>query len=211
MPQLETQDLPVAVESHSHRMPLPFLQAIIREAFHHLPCQGPVEVFVHHNTLHAFEHQPFSDAVLTARNQIGGEPYLDEQRFRQLLESARIRQGGVARILRNEEGQHPDPLIGTAVVISAAINGISIMAAWLRIFPGTRVSTTIPMPVRPHERIATLVLLMVIAGGGLDPQTEVASWFHAAIELIRHRDVDADTQHNGQSLVSDSWVRASEQ
>ena len=211
MPQLETQDLPVAVESHSHRMPLPFLQAIIREASHHLPCQGPVEVFVHHNTLHAFEHQPFSDAVLTARNQIGGEPYLDEQRFRQLLESGRIRETDVARILRDEEGQHPDPLIGTAVVISAAINGISIMAAWLRIFPGTRVSTTIPMPVRPHERIATLVLLMVIAGGGLDPQTEVASWFHAAIELIRHRDVDADTQHNGQSLVSDSWVRASEQ
>lgn len=103
------------------------------------------------------------------------------------------------------------PLIGTAVVISAAINGISVMAAWFRIFTGTRVSTTIPMPVRPHERIAMLVLLMVIAGGGLYPQPGVASRFHAAIELIRHRDIDADTQHNGQLLVPDPWVRASEQ
>ncbi len=43
-----------------------------------LPAQGPLSVFVHHNTLHAFEDLPFDQAVIEAGEIYGCEPYLSE-------------------------------------------------------------------------------------------------------------------------------------
>jgi NADH-quinone oxidoreductase subunit M len=79
------------------------------------------------------------------------------------------------------------PLIGTAVVVAAALNGIAIMHAYFRIFTGTRHVASISLRARPSERVAVLILAVLILGGGLWPQPGVASRYHAAIELIRHR------------------------
>jgi alpha-beta hydrolase superfamily lysophospholipase len=41
------------------------LARVIDSLAHLLPAQGPISIFIHHNTLHALEHLPFEDAVVT--------------------------------------------------------------------------------------------------------------------------------------------------
>src|SRR5438132_3710168 len=69
-----------------------------------LPAQGPISIFIHHNTLHAYEHLPFEDAVVRAGEELGCEPFLHESRYRGKLESGRILAGDVEDIVR----QHLD-------------------------------------------------------------------------------------------------------
>lgn len=54
------------------------LEEIINEIAHLLPSPGPLEVFVHHNTLHAFENRPFLRGVEEAAEIYGSDPYLAE-------------------------------------------------------------------------------------------------------------------------------------
>src|SRR6185503_4210922 len=52
----------------------------LKESLHHaahlLPAQGPINVFIHHNTLHAFEELPFDEAVQAGGRLLGCQPYL---------------------------------------------------------------------------------------------------------------------------------------
>ena len=81
--------------------------------------------------------------------------------------------------------------IGMSVVVAAAINGIAILHAYFRIFTGRRHMASFPLRARPSEKVAVLILTALILGGGLYPQWGVASRYHAAIELIRHRSSEA--------------------
>lgn len=84
------------------------------------------------------------------------------------------------------------PLIGTTVVIAAALNGIAILQAYFRIFAGTQHTASISLRVRLSERFAVLILTVLILGGGLFPQPGVASRYHAAMELVHLRSVAGD-------------------
>jgi len=81
----------------------PLTQAIDRLA-HLLPAQGPISIFIHHNTLHAFEHLPFEEAVEHAATRLGREPYLAEPRYRDKLASGRIRPKDVEALLLEQLG-----------------------------------------------------------------------------------------------------------
>ena len=72
---------------------------ILKHAAHLLPAQGPITVFVHHNTLHAFEELPFEKAVLAARDLYDCNAYLPENRFRSMLVSGRIRPEDLKAVL----------------------------------------------------------------------------------------------------------------
>src|SRR5437773_8192067 len=55
-----------------------------------LPAQGPISIFVHHNTLHAYEYLPFEAAVVEAAELFGCEPFLTERAYRRALARGRI-------------------------------------------------------------------------------------------------------------------------
>jgi len=80
------------------------------------------------------------------------------------------------------------PLMGIAIVIAAALNGLAVMQAYFRIFTGTRHMASIDLSGRPPERLAVLVLALLILGGGLYPQPAVASRYRVATELIERRE-----------------------
>ncbi|WP_158545418.1 DUF2309 domain-containing protein [Bremerella cremea] len=78
----------------------------MQHAAHLLPSQGPIEVFVHHNTLHAFENQNFHQAVKEGLERYGAQPYLPEQEYRQLLKGGRITAEDLQAVLRENLGEH---------------------------------------------------------------------------------------------------------
>lgn len=79
------------------------------------------------------------------------------------------------------------PLVGTMVAIAAALCGITVLMAYFRIFTGVSNRSMVSMNARPIERIAILVMTVLILGGGLYPQPGVASRYHAAHELTEQR------------------------
>lgn len=64
---------------------------LVEEAARLLPEQAPLQAFVHHNPLHAFEHLPFEEAAVRAARLYGTEPFPSEDFFAQCLEAGRIR------------------------------------------------------------------------------------------------------------------------
>jgi uncharacterized protein len=75
------------------------LHRAIEQAARYLPAQGPIDVFIHHNTLHAFEHEPFEEAVVRAARLLDTEPFLPESRYREALATGRIREADLEAVL----------------------------------------------------------------------------------------------------------------
>ncbi|PWU12637.1 MAG: DUF2309 domain-containing protein [Terriglobia bacterium] len=78
------------------------LRDAIDRAAHLLPMQGPIGVFVHHNTLHAFEDLPFERAVIEAAQIFGAEPFMSEAAYRSELARGRIHAGDIGAVLDSE-------------------------------------------------------------------------------------------------------------
>jgi uncharacterized protein len=55
-----------------------------------LPDQGPIGVFIHHNTLHAFQHETFHVGVQAGAAFLGARPYPELAQFRAWFRSGRI-------------------------------------------------------------------------------------------------------------------------
>ena len=82
------------------------IRNLVRHAARLLPSQGPIEVFVHHNTLHAFESLDFHQAVKEGLERYGAQPYLSEQEYRQLLKSGHLTDEDLQAVLKENLDQH---------------------------------------------------------------------------------------------------------
>lgn len=82
------------------------LEHALEHAAHLLPEQAPLDSFVHHNTLHAFEHLPFEEAVETAAETFGTQPYLSADEFARQQDLGRILPEDVDAVLDKETPAH---------------------------------------------------------------------------------------------------------
>ena len=99
---LNHKDVPEGQTDRSAR--LQRLREVIRNASHVLPAQGPITVFIHHNTMHAFEHLSFHEAVKKGAQIFGCHPYLSEDRYRDALARGRIRFSELNEVLEDDLG-----------------------------------------------------------------------------------------------------------
>ncbi len=88
------------------------LRHAIEHAAHLLPAQGPITVFIHHNTLHAFEDLPFHEAVKKGGQVFGCQPYRTEDLYRDNLRRGRIRFSELQEVLEQDLGNRGDEAVG---------------------------------------------------------------------------------------------------
>jgi hypothetical protein len=86
-----------------------------------LPDQGPIGVFVHHNTLHAFQHQPFFDGIEAGAALLGARPYLPLAAFRAAWRTGRVADDDVRTEIARTLGD------GARVAVAP---GLSMAALW---------------------------------------------------------------------------------
>lgn len=84
------------------------LNRVVRNAADLLPAQGPVSAFVFLNSLQAFEDRPFEEAVVEGARLFGCQPYLSEERYRDLLRRGRIQLDDLLAVLRDDLGGHTE-------------------------------------------------------------------------------------------------------
>ncbi|MES9853594.1 MAG: DUF2309 domain-containing protein [Candidatus Thiodiazotropha sp. L084R] len=87
----------------------------IREAIEHLdhslPSQAPIRDFVHHNTLHGYQHLPFPEALAAARRLTGARGYLPLEQYQKLLRQGRINLNDLKGCIEEETELKPDQLL----------------------------------------------------------------------------------------------------
>ncbi|MCM2369361.1 DUF2309 domain-containing protein [Aporhodopirellula aestuarii] len=108
------------------------LISIIEHAKHYLPSQGPISIFVHHNTLHSFEDLPFEEAVIAGGARYGCEPYLSEERYHNELTRGRISIDDIRQVLMDDLDASADELIasfGTRYSLRLAMMQMTLHAA----------------------------------------------------------------------------------
>lgn len=78
---------------------------VLHELKHYLPSQTPIKDFIHHNTLHAFQHLKFYDAIFRASKIFGYQVTLELEDFRGLFQQGRIREEVLHRIILERKGE----------------------------------------------------------------------------------------------------------
>ncbi|MEZ5536723.1 MAG: DUF2309 domain-containing protein [Thiolinea sp.] len=79
------------------------LEHLLEHLAHVLPAQAPLSDFVHHNTLHGFQHLPFPEALKQARELSGAYGYLSIETFRHYYRTGRISRDDLDAVLLHDK------------------------------------------------------------------------------------------------------------
>ena len=79
------------------------METLIHHLEHVLPGQAPIRDFVHHNTIHGYQHLSFPEALSAARRASGNNGYLPQERFREFYGQGRIERADLDGVLSENE------------------------------------------------------------------------------------------------------------
>ena len=77
---------------------------VLHHLTHYLPAQNPLKDFVHHNTLHAFQHNEFHEALAKANTIFGYKTYLSVVEFRSRFAKNEIKENVLDYIISKNKG-----------------------------------------------------------------------------------------------------------
>ncbi len=77
---------------------------VLHDLKHFLPAQSALKDFIHHNSLHAFQHMKFFPAIRKAATMFGYQVTLQLEEFRQLYRNGRIPDEVLTRVIFEEKG-----------------------------------------------------------------------------------------------------------
>ncbi len=172
------------VAGHGDAAPADPIDRALARAHGILPDQGPIGVFVHHNTLHAFQHRPFHEGVVQGAALLEAQPYLTLATFRAAWRDGRVADDDV----RHEIGRALGADAGVAVV-----PGLTRTVLWHTL-----------MTADVHEDAADAAGLVFAVDAGTAPESRDRQLWDACVARIadgpappavataeprRHRDV----------------------
>ena len=79
---------------------------VIHELKHFLPSQQALKDFIHHNSLHAFQHMKFYDAIFKASKIFGYQVHLQLSEYREMYKTGRIREDILQMVIVNKKGKN---------------------------------------------------------------------------------------------------------
>lgn len=75
---------------NKHQEDVDDISSILHQLKHYLPSQAPLKDFIHHNTLHAFQHQNFHEGMQSAAEIFGYQVYLSIEEYRKMFNNGKI-------------------------------------------------------------------------------------------------------------------------
>ncbi len=80
-------------------------EQVIRELKHMLPSQQALKDFIHHNSLHAFQHMKFYEAIFKASKIFGYQVHLQLTEYREMYQTGRIRKDILQKVIAEKKGK----------------------------------------------------------------------------------------------------------
>lgn len=165
------------------------IDVMLARVAHWLPTQGPLKDFIHHNTLHAFQHLPFVDGVSAAARLYGATIAMPGSFYFDAYRDGRIRESALARALTTAFADEDERAAARGRMLAApielpALPGVAragLRAEWARPLGG------VPLDRRSHLYLFRLIGAYLDQGLSMwrMPGVDELGFFDAVARLAR--------------------------